>query len=146
VRPTPTGGPVEILLVEDNEADAKLMIQALKAGTLETNVTVIDNGEDAVAYLFRQGPYADAPRPHLILLDLYLPRLDGNEVLLAIKADEDLRRIPIVVLTGSRNAEATNRAWDDGANSCVSKPHNQEAFRQAVRTIETFWLTIARRC
>jgi CheY-like chemotaxis protein len=137
--------PVEVLLVEDNEGDAQLMIEALKEGNLWTNINVVDNGEEAVAYLRGEGPYAGATPPHLILLDLHLPLMNGHEVLAEIKGNERLRRIPIVILTASQDEEDFRRAYDLFANCCVGKPEDYQEFKRAVRRIELFWMTIPRR-
>lgn len=145
VPPAPRDAVVKILLVEDNVADADLMVDALKEGTLPSNVTVVDNGEDAVAYLRREGIYANAVPPDLILLDLHLPRLDGHGVLREVKQDDQLRRIPIVIFTASRDEEAIRTAYDLFANCCVAKPTDLEEYGTAVRRIEQFWLRVARR-
>jgi len=136
---------VEILLVEDSPDDADLMVEALKEGTLRHQVTVVEDGEEALAYLHRQGSYATAPRPDLILLDLHLPRKNGFEVLAEIKEDLVLRRIPVVIMTSSDNEDALLRAYDLHANCCVTKPMDQEQFAAAVKKIEYFWLRVARR-
>jgi CheY-like chemotaxis protein len=136
--------PVEILLVEDDPDDAELMADALREGTLKPRVTRVDDGEEAMQYLRRQGGYAQAPTPDLILLDLHLPRKNGHEVLDDLKADVQLRCIPVVILTASENEQAIDLAWDKHANCCVSKPINQEQFALAVQRIEAFWLHTAR--
>src|SRR5206468_127241 len=99
MSPHPLGRPVEILLVEDNPGDVRLTVEALKEGKVHNHMSIVMDGEEAVAFLRRQGKYADAVRPDIILLDLNLPRKDGREVLAEIKADDTLRRIPVVVLT-----------------------------------------------
>jgi len=139
------GPPVEILLVEDSPDDADLMVEALREGTLSPRVTVVEDGEQAMDYLRRRGAYADSPAPHLILLDLHLPRKNGHEVLTEIKQDGLLRRIPVVILTSSDNEKAIVNAYELHANCCVNKPADQEQFAQAVRRIESFWLQVARR-
>jgi len=131
---------VEILLVEDSSADATLMIEALQEGRLGAHITVLDNGEDALAYLRREGTLATAAPPDLILLDLFLPRMNGHEVLAAIKQDALLRRIPIVIMTSSENEHDFVSAYDLRANCCVPKPADQEQFALAVQKIEQFWL------
>jgi len=136
---------VEILLVEDIFDDADLMIAALSEGTLRVHVNVVEDGEEAMSYLRRQGAYAAARRPDLILLDLHLPRKNGYEVLAEVKADDDLRRIPVVIMTSSDNDRAINAAYDLHANCCVCKPANQDEFREVVQKIERFWLTFAQR-
>jgi len=136
---------VEILLVEDSRDDADLMSDALKEGSLNPHITVVDNGDDAISFLKRQGEFALAPRPDLVLLDLYLPRKNGYEVLADIKNDELLRRIPIVIMTSSDNEEAIRKAYNLYANCCVTKPADQDQFAEAVKKIETFWLRLSRR-
>jgi len=135
---------VEILLVEDCQDEAELMIEALKEGTLSNRVTIVDDGEQALAYLRREGEYAATATPHLILLDLHLPRLNGHEVLAEIKKDALLRLIPVVVLTSSDNEKDFLDAYDLHANCCVSKPLDQEQFARTVRKIEQFWLRLVR--
>jgi len=137
--------PVEILMVEDSRDDAELMVAALREGRLSVSVRVLEDGEEAVAYLRRQGAHADAPRPDLILLDLHLPRKNGLEVLAEIKEDPALRLIPVVVLTSSDNEKVFLDAYDLHANCCVSKPADQEQFAAIVRRIELFWLTVSQR-
>jgi len=136
---------VEILLVEDDDDDAALMVEALKEGILHGQVTVVEDGEEAVAYLRRQGAYATVPRPDLILLDLHLPRKNGHEVLEEIKQDAELRRIPVVIITCSDNENDILEAYNLHANCCVCKPADQEQFAVVVKKIERFWLHLARR-
>jgi len=136
---------VDVLLVEDSPDDADLMIEALKDGQLRPRVTLVEDGEQALAYLHRQGAYLDAPRPNLILLDLHLPRKNGHEVLTEIKEDAVLRRIPLVILTASENEQDFLEAYDRHANCCVRKPADQEQFALVVRKIEQFWLRFVRR-
>jgi CheY-like chemotaxis protein len=135
---------VEILLVEDSPDDADLMVEALKEGALAARVTVVQDGEEAVDYLRRQGAYTMVTTPDLILLDLHLPRKNGHEVLAEIKQDAALRRIPVVIMTCSDNETAFLIAYDLHANCCVSKPADQEQFALVVQKIERFWLQIAR--
>jgi CheY-like chemotaxis protein len=137
--------PVLILLVEDSPDDADLMVEALREGTLCPRVAVVEDGEQAIDYLYRRGAYADSPTPDLILLDLHLPRRSGHEVLTEIKQDGLLRRIPVVILTSSDNEKAILCAYELHANCCVNKPADQDQFAQAVRRIESFWLQVARR-
>jgi len=136
---------VEVLLVEDSPDDADLMIEALKDGQLALRVTLVEDGEQALEFLHRQGAYLEAPRPSLILLDLHLPRKNGHEVLAEIKEDAVLRRIPVVILTASENEQAIMQAYDLHANCCVCKPADQEEFALVVRKIEQFWLRFVRR-
>lgn len=134
--------PIEILLVEDNPGDVRLTMEALNEAKVLNNLTVIKDGVDALAYLRRQGPYANAVRPHLIVLDLNLPRKDGREVLAEIKADETLRRIPVVVLTTSDDEQDVLRSYNLHANCYVTKPVDLDRFIKVVRSIEDFWLGI----
>jgi len=136
---------VEVLLVEDSADDADLMVAALNEGQLRLHVTVVEDGEEAMCYLRRQGAYAAARRPDLILLDLHLPRKNGHEVLAEVKQDNDLRLIPVVIMTSSNNDRAINAAYDLHANCCVCKPANQDEFHAVVRKIERFWLTFVQR-
>jgi len=132
--------PIEVLLVEDSPGDAELMVEALAESDLPIRVTVIENGEDALLYLRRQGDRRPARRPDLLLLDLHLPRKNGHEVLAEIKHDDDLRTMPVVVLTSFDSDEAIRDAYDLRANCCVRKPSNLEQYALTVRKIETFWL------
>jgi chemotaxis family two-component system response regulator Rcp1 len=134
--------PVEILLVEDNPGDVRLTMEALKEAKVINNLTVLKDGEEALSYLRRQGSYAHAKRPHLILLDLNLPRKDGREVLAQIKADEVLKRIPVVVLTTSQDEQDVLRSYNLHANCYITKPVDLDQFITVVRTIEDFWLGI----
>ncbi len=135
---------IQILLVEDNSGDARLTLEALKETTLYNQLQHVADGVEALAYLRREGRHAHAPRPDLILLDLNLPRKDGREVLAEIKADQELRRIPVVVLTTSQSEEDISRAYDLNANCYVAKPVDLDNFIKVVRIIEEFWLTIVK--
>lgn len=134
--------PIEILLVEDNPGDVRLTMEALKEAKVINNLTVIKDGEEALTYLRRQGLYAQAKRPHLILLDLNLPRKDGREVLAQIKADEVLKRIPVVVLTTSQDEQDVLKSYNLHANCYITKPVDLDQFIKVVRSIEDFWLGI----
>jgi two-component system response regulator len=136
--------PVEILLVEDNPGDVRLTREALKEGKVRNNLHVVEDGEAAVAYAKQTGPYADAPRPDIILLDLNLPRKDGREVLAILKADEKLKRIPVVILTSSKADEDILRAYNMNANCYITKPVDFEQFIKVVKVIEEFWLTVVK--
>lgn len=135
---------LKILLVEDNPGDIRLMKEALREGKLASELSVVENGEDAVAFLHRTGKYSAAPRPDLIFLDLNLPKKDGREVLADIKKDEILRRIPVVVLTTSEAEKDVFKAYDLHANCYVKKPVDLDSFLSVVRACEDFWLTIVR--
>ena len=130
---------IEILLVEDSPEDADLMARALKDGGLSIHVTVVEDGEEALCYLWRQGRFMTAVKPDLILLDLHLPRRTGHEVLNEIKQDELLRRIPIVIMTSVHDEQAIQTAYDLHANCCVAKPSDHAEFALAVKKIEAFW-------
>lgn len=136
--------PVDILLVEDNPADVRLTLEALKESRLLTNLHVVGDGVAAMAFLRHEGEYKGAPRPDLILLDLNLPRKDGREVLADVKNDPDLKRIPVAVLTTSQAEEDVVRSYDLHANCYVTKPVDLDQFLHVVRTINEFWLTIVK--
>jgi len=133
---------VEILMVEDSPTDAGLAIEAFKESKVLNHLAHVTDGTDAIAYLRRQGPYADAPRPDLILLDLNLPTKDGREVLSEIKSDPDLRDIPVVVLTTSDDEQDILKSYELHANCYITKPVDFEKFISIVRHIETFWFTV----
>lgn len=134
--------PVEILLVEDNAADVRLTIEALKEGKVRNTLKVAVDGEDALAYLRREGKHQNATRPDLILLDLNLPRKDGREVLKELKADEVLRRIPVVVLTTSKAEEDIVKSYSLHANCYITKPVELDQFITVVKSIDDFWLSV----
>jgi CheY-like chemotaxis protein len=136
---------VQILLVEDSADDADLMIEAFKEGRLDVRISVAEDGEDALAFLRREGPRETSPRPDLVLLDLHLPRKNGFEVLAEMKQDPELRQIPVVILTSLDSEQAFIDAYNLHANCCVSKPADQDEYAAVVRKIEHFWLTVARR-
>jgi CheY-like chemotaxis protein len=136
--------PIEILLVEDNPGDVRLTQEALREGKIGNSLHVVEDGESAMAFVRREGEFADMPRPDLILLDLNLPRMDGREVLAQIKADPDLKRIPVVVLTTSRAEEDVLKAYELNANCYITKPVDFEQFIKVVSAVEEFWLTIVR--
>jgi CheY-like chemotaxis protein len=134
--------PVELLLVEDNPGDVRLTIEALKEGKVINNLTVVKDGQEAIADLRRQGKYANAARPDLVLLDLNLPRKGGLEVLAEIKEDPDLKPIPVVVLTTSRAAQDVLRAYQLHANCYIVKPVDLDQFMSVVQAIKSFWLGV----
>ena len=136
--------PVEILLVEDSPGDVRLTMEALKEAKVLNNLSVAADGIEAMAFLRREGAFAQAPRPDVILLDLNLPKKDGREVLAEIKADPNLRRIPVVVLTTSRAEEDVFRAYDLHANCYITKPVDFKQFLDVVQSIEDFWLTVVK--
>ena len=135
---------VNILLVEDNPGDARLAQEALKENKVANALHWVDDGVKALEFLRRRGPYADAPRPDVILLDLNLPKKDGREVLAEIKEDPELKRIPVVVLTVSQAEEDILRTYDLHANCYITKPLDLDRFLEVVQQIEDFWLTIVK--
>lgn len=135
---------VEILLVEDNPGDVRLTQEVLKDGRVRNNMSVVMDGVDAISFLQQTGEYADAPRPDIILLDLNLPKKDGREVLAEIKADPDLKNIPVVVLTTSSAEQDVFRSYDLHANCYITKPVDLDQFIKVIRSIEDFWLTIVK--
>jgi len=136
------GRPIEILLVEDSPSDALLTREALNTSKLLNKLHVVDNGVDAIAFLRREGPFASVPRPDLILLDLNLPKMDGREVLREIKADGDLKIIPVVVLTSSDAEEDILKSYNLSANCYITKPVEFDKFVKVVRSIREFWFAV----
>lgn len=134
--------PINILLVEDNPGDADLAREALCDSKFNNNLQVVDDGEKAMSFLRREGTYSDMPRPDLILLDLNLPKKDGRQVLAEIKADEGLKRIPVVILTTSRAEEDVLKTYNLHANCYITKPIDLNQFLHVVKSIEDFWLSI----
>jgi chemotaxis family two-component system response regulator Rcp1 len=140
----PLGDMVDILLVEDNEGDARLAKEAMRDSKIRNILHHVADGEEAMAFLRKEGKHAEAPRPDLILLDLNLPRKDGRQVLAEIKADEDLKRIPVVILTVSGAEEDILKAYNLHANCYITKPIDLGQFIKVVRSVEDFWLTIVK--
>ncbi|MEA3367906.1 MAG: response regulator [Planctomycetota bacterium] len=136
--------PAEILLVEDSPGDVRLMQEALREGKVANRVHVVRDGVEAMDFVRQQGDYADVPRPDIILLDLNLPKKDGRQVLAELKADDDLHRIPVVVLTTSRAEEDVLRAYDLHANCYMTKPVDLGRFLSLVKNIEHHWLVMVR--
>lgn len=136
--------PVEILLVEDNPGDVRLTQEVFKEGKVRNLLNVVLNGEEAMAFLHQKGRFANAPRPDIILLDLNLPRKDGREVLAEIKADPDLKRIPVVILTTSQAESDLIQSYNLHANCYIVKPVDLDHFIDVVRTVEGFWLQIVK--
>jgi len=135
---------IEVLLVEDDPGDVLLTKEAFADNKVGNNLSVVSDGEEATAFLHRHGQYAEAPRPDMILLDLNLPRKDGREVLEEIKADPDLRSIPVVVLTTSDADEDILHSYDLHANAYVTKPVDFEQFIRVVRQIDDFFVTVVK--
>jgi two-component system, chemotaxis family, response regulator Rcp1 len=138
------GMPIDILLVEDNPGDVRLTREALKEGKVLNTLSVAGDGVEALAFLRRGGKYADAPRPDLILLDLNLPKKDGREVLAEIKTDDNLKRIPVVVLTTSQAEQDIIKSYNLYANCYITKPVDLDQFITVLQSIEDFWLTIVK--
>jgi two-component system, chemotaxis family, response regulator Rcp1 len=136
---SPPTRAVQILIVEDNPADARLVREVMRDSKVLNEIHWVPDGVEALAFLRGQGKYADAPRPNLIFLDLNMPRKDGREVLAEVKADERLKRIPIVVMTSSQAEEDVARAYDQHANCYVRKPIDFDQFHLVVKTLENFW-------
>jgi CheY-like chemotaxis protein len=130
------------LLVEDNPGDVRLTIEALRESKVRNQIHVVDDGEQAMAFLHREGAYAGVRRPDLILLDLNLPRKDGREVLAEIKQDPDLKLIPVVVLTSSAAEQDIIQAYNLYANCYITKPVSLDQFLRVIQSIEEFWLVV----
>ena len=143
-RPMPNTEPIQILLVEDNPGDARLAVEALRESKVNNNLYHAKDGVEAVAFLRREGPYAEAPTPGLVLLDLNMPRMDGREVLAEIKEDPALRAVPVVILTTSAAERDLVRTYDLHANAYVVKPLDLDRFIEVVQAIESFWFTIVK--
>lgn len=135
---------VEVLLVEDDPGDVEITREGLLDAKMSINLQVVDDGVKALQYLRREGTYRGAPRPDLILLDLNLPRKDGRETLQEIKSDEDLKVIPVVVLTTSEADTDILKCYGLGANCYITKPVGFEAFIKVVKSLEEFWFTVVR--
>jgi len=135
---------IEILLVEDNPGDVRLTQEALKDSKLKNNLSIVVDGVEALAFLRKEGEYADAPVPDIILLDLNLPRKDGREVLAEIKDDEVLRRIPVVILTTSDDEKDVLTSYNLHANCYITKPVDLSRFVEIVKTVEGFWFQIVK--
>ena len=139
-----TPRPIEILLVEDSPGDVTLTVEALRDAKVANNLHVARDGEEALRFLRHEGEFADRPRPDLILLDLNMPRKDGREVLADLKADDELKRIPVVVLTTSQSEDDVAAAYNLSANCYVAKPVDLDQFLGVVRAIDDFWLSLVK--
>lgn len=144
MRSRAAGRPLEILLVEDNPADVRLTVEALKEDKVCNHLSVVRDGLEALAFLRRERKYTDSPRPDLILLDLNVPKKNGHEVLAEIKGDPDLRRIPVVVLTHSDTEQDVAKSYNLHANCHIKKPVDLEEFVTVVRAIDEFWFSIVK--
>ncbi len=136
------GRLIEILMVEDNPGDVRLAREAMKQSKLGNRLQVVGDGIEAMEFLRRQGRFADATRPDLILLDLNLPRMDGREVLAALKSDPDLKTIPVVVLTTSRAEADVESAYALHANCYIVKPVDFDQFMKVVQQVDDFWVNV----
>jgi CheY-like chemotaxis protein len=139
-----TGRPIEILLVEDNPGDVRLTQEALKEGKMLNILNVVGDGAQAMAYLRQEGQYREARRPDVILLDLNLPKKNGREVLVEVKSDANLKRIPVVVLTTSQDEIDILKSYDLHANAYITKPVDLDQFVKVVQSFEDFWLSIVK--
>lgn len=135
---------IDILLVEDNFGDVRLAKEALKECKVKNQLHIVTDGMLALDFLFKRNDYKDAPSPDLIILDLNLPKKDGREVLAEIKADDNLKRIPVVILTISKAEEDILNSYNLHANCFITKPLNLDKFFEVVKSIENFWLTIVK--
>jgi len=135
---------VDILLVEDNPGDIRLTKEAFKEGRLNNNLHAVTDGVKAIEFLKQEGEFENAPRPDLILLDLNLPKKDGREVLEVIKADDNLKTIPVIILTTSSSDFDINRAYELHANCYITKPIDFDSFMDVILSIESFWLQLAK--
>jgi two-component system, chemotaxis family, response regulator Rcp1 len=140
----PEGQSINILLVEDNISDARLAIEALRESKVRNTIHHVVDGVEAMRLMRREGKYANFPRPDLVLLDLNLPKMDGREVLADIKKDEDLKRIPVVILTISSDEADILKTYNLHANCYITKPIDLNQFLKVVKSIEDFWLTIVK--
>ncbi len=136
--------PIRVLLVEDNPGDSDLTRETLESGKLRVDISIAIDGEDAVNYLLKQGPHERRETPDLILLDLNLPKMDGREVLAVVKGREELKRVPVVILTSSDADADIVRSYELGANCYITKPVGLDAFQEIVRSVENFWFTVVK--
>jgi two-component system, chemotaxis family, response regulator Rcp1 len=143
-HPVYYGKPIEILLVEDKEDEASLTMETLSEGRVRNHVSLVRDGVEALTFLRREGSFANAPRPDLILLDLNLPRKNGQEVLAEVKQDHDLKRIPIVIMSSSSAEKDILASYNLHANCYVTKPLDLDEFIAAVRKIEDFWISFVK--
>ncbi|WP_339611229.1 response regulator [uncultured Planktosalinus sp.] len=136
--------PVHILLVEDNEGDILLTLDAFEESKIKTNISVVKNGKDALDFLQKQGDFSNHESPDLILLDINIPVFDGHDVLNSIKKDSKLKKIPVIMLTTSSAQKDINKAYESHANSFVTKPIEMDDFLNAILKIEEFWLQLSK--
>ena len=138
------GRGITLLLIEDGEADQQLVTRALRRAKIKTNLHIVDNGEDGLAFLRGDGEHKDSPRPDLILLDLNLPRIDGKQVLREIRADEKLKEIPVVMLTTSAEERDIIESYRLGVNAYITKPVEVQDFMESVQKLEEFWFDLVK--
>lgn len=136
--------PVHILLVEDNEGDIVLTLDAFEESKVLTNISVVKNGQDALDFLFNKQSFTKAEKPDLILMDINIPIFNGHEVLKIIKSEAQLKKIPVIMLTTSSNKKDINKAYENHANSYVTKPIDMDEFLEAIVKIEEFWLQLTK--
>lgn len=135
--------PVHILLVEDNEGDIILTLDAFEESKVKTEISVVKNGKEALDFLFKRGDFVDSKKPDLILLDINIPIYNGHEVLKKIKNDDILKKIPVIILTTSSNQKDIEKAYENHTNSYVKKPLSMEEFLEAILKIEAYWLQLS---
>lgn len=136
--------PAHILLVEDNEGDIILTLDAFEESKIKTDISVVKNGQEALDFLYKRGEYSQMKRPDLILLDINIPIYNGHEVLKQIKSEDSLKKIPVIMLTTSSSQKDINLAYENYTNSYVKKPLDMEEFLQAILKIEEFWLQLSK--
>ena len=136
------GEPVDILLIEDNPGDIRLTELAFEDGRINNNLHVVKDGEEALDFLFQEGEYEDAPHPHIVLLDLNLPKIDGHEVLREIRNDDELHRLPVIILTSSEADGDVVKSYELNSNAYITKPVTANDFLDLIDTFEQFWFTI----
>lgn len=133
-----------ILLVEDNEGDIILTLEAFEESKLKTHISVVKNGQEALDFLFQRGEFVSAQKPDIILLDINIPIFNGHEVLRQVKEDSILKKIPVIMLTTSSNKKDINLTYENHGNSFITKPINMEQFLDAILKIEEFWLQLSK--
>jgi CheY-like chemotaxis protein len=133
---------IEILMVEDNPADVELTKEAFSEGKINNTIHVVNDGEEALNYLYKRGRFSDAIRPHIVLLDLNLPKINGREVLATIKGDKQLSSIPVIILSSSEDSADIKESYALNANSFVTKPVVINDFLDVVKSVEGFWFEI----
>ena len=138
------GRPIEILLAEDNPGDVDLTKEAFEEAKMANNLHVTEDGEATISFLKKEGEYENSPTPDIILLDLNLPKVSGHEILDFIKTDENLKKIPVVILTSSEAEEDVVKSYNLHANSFITKPVDLEKFLKVVKTVEDFWLHVVK--